>query len=114
MSYLNNFYKVTATLTSYLGMSALALTTTIITPAAHSSETKLPERIRIVVPFTPGGSNDIIARALAAELKKHHGGTIIVENKPGAAGFIGAADVARSPNAIATKRVPTTTACVCR
>jgi tripartite-type tricarboxylate transporter receptor subunit TctC len=97
MSNLNNFYKATATFTSYLGMSALALITTIVTPAAHSSETKLPERIRIVVPFTPGGSNDIVARALAAELIKHHSVTIVVENKPGASGFIGAADVARSP-----------------
>ena len=97
MKNLNNFKKVTATFSFYLGMSALALTTTLVTPAAHSSETKLPERIRIVVPFTPGGSNDIVARALAAELIKHHSVTIVVENKPGASGFIGAADVARSP-----------------
>lgn len=57
----------------------------------------LPKIIRIVVPFSPGASNDAIARAIAAPLAKRLDATVIVENKPGAAGVIGADAVAKSP-----------------
>ncbi|MEO8104624.1 MAG: tripartite tricarboxylate transporter substrate-binding protein, partial [Betaproteobacteria bacterium] len=57
----------------------------------------LPKIIKIVVPFSPGASNDAIARALAVPLAKRLDATVIVENKPGAAGVIGADSVAKSP-----------------
>jgi tripartite-type tricarboxylate transporter receptor subunit TctC len=44
---------------------------------------------RIVVPFEPGGGTDIISRTLAQEMAKQLGGTVIVENKPGAGTIIG-------------------------
>ncbi|MDQ6627105.1 MAG: tripartite tricarboxylate transporter substrate binding protein, partial [Pseudomonadota bacterium] len=50
----------------------------------------------IVVPFTPGGTTDILARALAPELGKSLGQTIIVENRPGAGGNLGADIVAKA------------------
>ena len=53
-----------------------------------------PGLMRIVVPFPPGGSNDVIARAIAPVLAKRLGNTVIVENKPGAAGVVGADAVA--------------------
>ena len=54
--------------------------------------------VTIVVPFAAGGPTDLVARSLAAAMEKPLGGsTIIVENKPGAGGTIGAADVARAP-----------------
>src|SRR5436305_8252855 len=53
--------------------------------------------VRIVVPFTPGGTTDILARALAPELGRAFGQTFIVDNKPGAGGNVGALEVARSP-----------------
>ena len=53
--------------------------------------------VRIVVPFAPGGTTDILARALAPELSKAFGQQFIVDNKPGAGGNLGAADVARAP-----------------
>jgi tripartite-type tricarboxylate transporter receptor subunit TctC len=53
--------------------------------------------VRIVVPFAPGGTTDILARALAPELGKAFGQTFIIENKPGAGGNTGADLVAKSP-----------------
>ena len=56
-----------------------------------------PQRaVRFVVPFAPGGSSEIIARATAFELTKSLGQTVYVENKPGAAGNVAMQEVARS------------------
>lgn len=53
--------------------------------------------ISIVVPFPPGGSNDLLARPLAAKLQQALGGhPVVVENRGGAGGTVGAAQVARS------------------
>jgi tripartite-type tricarboxylate transporter receptor subunit TctC len=51
--------------------------------------------IRMIVPFTPGSGTDIIARTLGDAMSKSLGQPVIVENKPGAGGTIGAAQVAR-------------------
>ncbi|WP_137896856.1 tripartite tricarboxylate transporter substrate binding protein [Ramlibacter sp. 2FC] len=53
--------------------------------------------IRLVVPFTPGGSTDILARAIGQELTKAWGQSVVVENVPGAGGAIGADKVAKAP-----------------
>jgi tripartite-type tricarboxylate transporter receptor subunit TctC len=63
-------------------------------PAAAQDFPNKP--VTFVVPFAAGGPTDIVARSLAAAMEKPLGGTIIVENKPGAGGTIAAADVARS------------------
>ena len=52
--------------------------------------------IRLVVPFTPGGSTDILARAIAPKLTLALGQNVIVENRPGAGGSVGAGDVAKA------------------
>jgi len=58
----------------------------------------LPSLIKIVVPFSAGGSNDVIARAIAEPLGKRLGVAVIVENKAGAAGVVGSDAVAKSPH----------------
>ena len=53
--------------------------------------------VKIIVPFAPGGTTDLLARAMAPELSKAFGQTFIVENKAGAGGNVGADAVAKSP-----------------
>ena len=53
--------------------------------------------MRIIVPFPPGGSNDIVARHLAETLRERHGQPFLVENRAGAGANIGADLVAKSP-----------------
>ena len=53
-------------------------------------------RVSLVVPFAPGGTTDIVARLLAQGLSKRWGTSVIIENKPGAGGNIGAEYIARS------------------
>jgi tripartite-type tricarboxylate transporter receptor subunit TctC len=52
--------------------------------------------IKIIAPFPPGGSTDILAREIAQQLQGELGQTVVVENKPGAGGSIGSTDVARA------------------
>jgi len=54
--------------------------------------------VRIVVPFAAGGTTDILARAIAPELQRVFGQPFIVDNKPGAGGNSGAAEVAKAAN----------------
>ncbi len=67
-----------------------------LAPAARA-QAGWPDRpIRVVVPFAAGGNADVIARILAPRLTERLGQPIVVENRPGAGGAVGAAEVARA------------------
>jgi tripartite-type tricarboxylate transporter receptor subunit TctC len=69
----------------------------IAAPAVVQAQAAWPSQvIKFVVPFTPGGSTDILARILAQKLEPVLKQSIIVENRPGAGGSIAAGAVARS------------------
>ena len=68
-----------------------------LTPMLASGQSRFPERpLRLVVPFAPGGVNDIVGRRYAQEMTKALGQSMIVENRAGASGAIGSAEVARA------------------
>src|SRR3569832_1247082 len=83
--------KIVAKITrrSMLATSALFA----IAPALAQS----PKMTTLVVPFPPGGSTDALARLLQPGLQAKLGRTVLVENKSGSAGSLGAAHVAKSP-----------------
>ncbi|MBL8384199.1 MAG: tripartite tricarboxylate transporter substrate binding protein [Burkholderiales bacterium] len=64
--------------------------------AAAGAQTFSAKPVRIVVPFAPGGTSDVLARLLGPRLGDALGTTVVVENKPGANGNIGAEQVAKS------------------
>jgi tripartite-type tricarboxylate transporter receptor subunit TctC len=65
-------------------------------PALHAQGAWPSKSVRFVVPFAPGGSSEIVARASAAELSKLLGQSVYVDNKPGAAGNVAMQEVARA------------------
>lgn len=86
---------LSSSLSRILGASLLALT--VASPAAHAQATNFPTKsIRMLVPFGPGTTTDTIARMMADKMSNSLGQTIIIENKAGAGGTIGTAQVARS------------------
>jgi len=68
-----------------------------VLPAAAQAQSAWPNKpVRIVVPFAPGGTTDILARAIAPELSRVFGQSFVVDNRAGAGGNLGADIVAKS------------------
>ncbi len=77
----------------------LLIATAATWPAFAPAQSAWPNKpVRIVVPFLASGTTDILARALAPELQRVFGQPFVVDNKPGAGGNTGAAEVAKSAN----------------
>jgi tripartite-type tricarboxylate transporter receptor subunit TctC len=72
--------------------------TTLGAPAIVKAQAEWPKGpIKFIVPFPPGGSTDPIARIIQAKLIELNGWNIVVDNKPGGTGVVGAAVAAKSP-----------------
>ncbi|WP_372922274.1 Bug family tripartite tricarboxylate transporter substrate binding protein [Roseovarius sp.] len=83
---------------SFLGLAAAALTTLSLgSGAAHAAEDWPDGPITITVPFNAGGSADRMARTLADPLSQELGVPVVVENRPGGAGGLGATYVSQQP-----------------
>ncbi len=79
------------------GLALMALAAIQFVPGTAQAQGKFPERpLRLVVPFAPGGVNDIIGRRWAQEMSRALGQNMIVENRAGASGAIGAMEVVRA------------------
>ncbi len=76
--------------------TAMVLGTAALSAMAATGDAWPTKPIRFVVPFGPGGANDLVARAVAEAASKQLGQPIIVENKPGAGSVLGADIVAKS------------------
>jgi tripartite-type tricarboxylate transporter receptor subunit TctC len=75
--------------------AALALLSLVVGPLAHAQAWP-SQTVKIVVPFSPATGPDILARTLGAKLSEMWGQPVVVENKPGASGNVGAAQVAKA------------------
>lgn len=85
-----------------LGACALACVSAAsvatLASSAHAQPAHFPNRpVRFVVPFTPGGSNDALARVVGQKLGEYWGQSVVVDNRPGAGGNLGSREVAKSP-----------------
>ncbi|SHH38442.1 Bug family tripartite tricarboxylate transporter substrate binding protein [Pollutimonas bauzanensis] len=82
---------------SGLFRSALAVTAlALMLPQAVNAQAYPSRPIKMVVPFSPGGASDILARVVAQKMTESMGQSVVVENRPGGSGIIGTEAVARS------------------
>ena len=70
----------------------------LLAPGLHAQTSSWPTRpVKLIVPFTPGGSNDVLGRIVGQKLSDYWGQPVLVENRPGVGGNLGASLVAKAP-----------------
>ena len=82
---------------AWMALPVLALCGAALAQAADAAKTWPSKPITVVVPFPPGGTSDVIGRQLAKQMGELLGGSVVVDNKPGASTSLGATAVARAP-----------------
>ncbi len=80
-----------------LRLLKMALAAAALAPALASAQAFPSKPIRLIVPFAPGGTTDIVARIVAPGLSKEMGQQVLVENKAGGGGSIGALEMIKAP-----------------
>src|SRR5262245_44301609 len=96
--------QLRSTLTTLARHAALALVAAAVlfggsVSTAHAADVAagFPAKpVRLIVPFTPGGSTDILARAIGQKLTEAWGQSVVIDNRPGAGGIIGMETAAKS------------------
>ena len=86
---------------SFLGLVKLVILAAMLSPAANAiaaAATYPTKQVTLIVPFPAGGRTDLIGRMYALHLGKHLGTTVVVVNKPGASGVLGAVEVKQAPS----------------
>ena len=81
----------------HLAAGAAVLSFILLTLSDQNAWSQTTRTIRIVVPFPPGGSADILARLLGEQISKANGPTVVIENRPGGGASIAYEAVARRP-----------------
>jgi tripartite-type tricarboxylate transporter receptor subunit TctC len=85
-------------LTTYAVCTSISCACACASPARAQTDAAYPSRpLRLIVPFAPGGTTDSVARLVARETTKSLGQSIVVENRAGAGGLIGAEAVLKLP-----------------
>ena len=79
-----------------LALCVAASTLSMVAAGAAHAQGFPTKPVSIVVPFAAGGPTDTVARQVGQAMEKTLGQPVVVENKPGAGGTLGAADVARA------------------
>ena len=77
-------------------LRAIALAGILAITAAVAADSYPSRPVRLIVPFPPGGTTDIVARVVSAQVQANFGQVMVVENRSGAGGVIGATDTARA------------------
>jgi tripartite-type tricarboxylate transporter receptor subunit TctC len=81
-------FRIAAVLTTMLAAAAL--------PATAAAQAYPSKPVRLIIPFPPGGSNDVVGRMIAFQLSERVGKQVVVDNQGGAGGIIGTEAVARA------------------
>lgn len=96
MSDINCPFRRLRTSLPWLCAMGLAMSLTAVVPAM-AAETYPDRPVRLIVPFAPGGSTDIVARVVAEGMRVSLGQSVIVDNKAGAGGLLGTESIAQAP-----------------
>lgn len=90
-------FKRLASRRDQLRNAALLMTFGFAPSTLLAQQASYPSKpVKLIIPYPPGGGTDITGRAMAQRLSELLGQSVVIENKPGATGMIGAASVAKS------------------